>query len=322
MKLFDLDEFFGKRGVYKEPKKDEIDNLKELIDVLILQNENTFNLNNFSISAKKLNLKITELEDKPGNYAFYDDSSGPLFFIFNFNEVNSGSCLVYPHAGSDSIDNFVLNQYLSGNHKMLLINGWSIASTNKKSLTQPSKTMCNIDHSYDNLANYLIHFINLRMPELVFINMHGMITNPDRNMWIINSMANYDYSIRNYPILLLIAFLLYYPEIKIQTNINLDRFTLNGKPMRLQGFERSGPVSSVVGRIIHSSSIDLKDPVTDTGNFVHSEHSIGFVSKINNSNKISDSHSRALVYYKTWNSSHSLDKAPNELKDFEKWLFQ
>lgn len=320
-KLFGLSKHFGRRGRYIEPTNEEISNLKELVDVLFSQNENNFNLNNFSNIANKLQLKITELEDKPNSYAFHDANIGPLFFVWNFDKINSGSVLVYCHSGSDNVDSLVLNQYLSGEHRCMVINGLSIASTDKKSLTQPSRTKVNADHSYENLMCHFVHFVNLKDPSLVFINLHGMQSSPDKDLWVINSLSRYNYNIRNYPVLLVIAFLLHFPKIKVQSTVELGRFTLNGKPIRLLDFNRSGPVSSVIGRIIHSGSMDPKDNVVDNGRYVHNEHGISFASKIKNSNDVAMAHSIALKYYKAWDSSHSLKNAPKALEDFEKWLF-
>lgn len=315
MKLFELNKFFGKRGTYKEPTKEEIELLKQLVEKLFLGKESLEQL------ASKLKLSVVELEDKPNNYAFFNKRVGPIFFVWNFNEINSGSCLAYPHAGSDGVNKFVLNQYLSGNHKCMVINGWSITSTKKKSLTS-NRTKSNVDHSYENLMNHFIHFVNLQDPELVFINVHGMKTDPNRNTWVINSMSRYDYGIKNYPVLLLIAFLLH-SKIKVQTNVELDRFALNGKPINLIGFNKVGPTSSVIGRIIHSQSMDPKSPIRDTGNFVHMENSISFASKKENSDNIANIHKIALNYYKTWNNDkHLLKNAPKELENFESWLFK
>lgn len=374
MKLFELIKYFGRRGRYMEPKTEEIDLLKELVDLLCSE-QASLKMDKIKISAKKLKLEMTELEDKKNNYAFYDKNKGPIFFVWNFNEMvhvenldNNGlendeidnndlendesdnengpednrtsvedreqlikdtdsrasiSCLVYPHSGSDNIDNFVLNQFLSCNHKCLVINGWSISSTAKKSLTQHSKTKSNVDHSYDNLMNYFIHFLNICEPSLVIINCHGMRTRPDKDIWIINSMGNYNYKIRNYPVLLLIAFLLHSSGIKVQSNIKLDRFTLGGKPIKFLGFGGgSGPTSSTIGRIIHSGSMERKDRIRDTGNYVHMEHGITFFSKIKNSNTMANVHKIALQYYAAWDpETNSLTNAPVELEKFEQWLF-
>lgn len=373
MKLFELTKYFGKRGKYVEPKKEDIDAIKELVGLLCLE-QSPSTMNNIKISAKKLKLEMIELEDKKNNYAFYNKNVGPIFFVWNFNKMTqvenlsktdidnyvennsenddsendskndlennteestedqkdvvknvdpsaSPSCLVYVHSGSDNIDNFVLNQFLSNVHKCLVINGWSISSTTKKSLTQASRTKCNADHSYDNLMNYFVNFINLQIPSLVMINCHGMQTSPEKDMWIINSMSGYNYSIRNYPVLLLIAFLLHSSGIKVQTNIKLNRFTLGGKPIKLLGFDKSGPTTSTIGKIIHSGSMNPKDALKDTGNYVHIEHGISFFKSIKNSNTIANVHKIALSYYTAWNPKIFLENAPVELEKFEQWLF-
>lgn len=373
MKLFELSKYFGKKGRYIEPKVEEIDYIKELVELLCIE-QTPLIMDKIKISAKKLKLEMTELEDKKNNYAFYSKNKGPTFFVWNFNKMihienldvkyienheennkdlendseneelenepddtledqenimndidscATPSCLVYPHSGSDNIDEFVLNQFLSNSHKCLVINGWSISSTVKKSLTQFHKTKSNVDHSYDNLMNYFIHFLNLSIPSLVMINCHGMRSRPDKDMWIINSMGGYNYKIRNYPVLLLIAFLLHGSGIKVQTNIRLDRFTLKGKPIKLLGFGGgSGPTSSTIGRIIHSGSMERKDRIRDTGNYVHMEHGISFFKKNKNSNIMANVHRFALQYYIAWNVGvNFLENAPAELEKFEQWLF-
>lgn len=156
------------------------------------------------------------------------------------------------------------------------------------------------------------------------INCHGMKTNPDKDIWIINSMKDYNYNIRNYPVLLLISFLLHSSDIKVQTNIKLERFTLHGKPIDLLGFNGgSGPTSSTIGKIIHSGSMEPTDKLKDTGNYVHIEHGISFFKKIKNSNTIANVHKFALQYYTVWDSDvDSLENAPVELENFEQWLFK
>ena len=372
MKLDELKQYYGRKGKYVEPSAFEIEVLKELTRFLVLD-QSPLAMSYIEFLASKLGLKMVELDEKPNNYAFFNDQNeSGLFFIWNFNKMHtvkktlkkdlevvskevekdeeeedeepefceevcevdeddevlvkiddkfaSPSILAYPHSGSDNVDSFVINNFLAGSHKALVINGWSIASTDKRSTTQVAKTKCNSDHSFDNLMCYFINFINLKMPEVVFINFHGATTKPDRDLWAINSMSSYNTKIRNYAILFSIV-VVTKSKLKLQTSFNFKEFTFKGKPVNVVGFERSGPTTSVIGKIIHSQSMNPKSKVKDTGNYLHSEHSISFANKTKNANEVSRLHQISLQYYLIWDSAiHDLSKAPKELAEFESWI--
>jgi hypothetical protein len=172
--------------------------------------------------------------------------------------------------------------------------------------------------------NYFVNYVNLLFTGIVVINCHGMGSKSFRDCWVINSMATYNYKIRNYPIILVISFLLYAPKIKVQNNVILNRFTLRGEKIGKVGPpDVYFPTSSVIGKIVHSKSAVPKTKPKDTGNYVHMEHGITFASSTRNSNMIAEVHKKALEYYVAWDPNyHNFENAPTELEKFEDWIYR
>lgn len=223
--------------------------------------------------------------------------------------------LMFIHSGSDNVDQMSFNLFLGTNYKVFIMNSYSIASTAQRSISQPNKSKCNIDHSYDNLTCYLLHeIVNVNYPSFTVMNVHGMKSKPEKNIWAINSIGN-NPLVRNikgksYPILFMLA-LAQNKKFKCQTNYNWKDYKHS-----FTGFKRGGPTTSVVGKITNSKRMDGRG-VKDLGRYIHSENGITFSNKDTTIKDLIEVHNLTMFYYKNWdNKIHSFEKMPSDITKF------